>query len=358
MSRLPMSRLRRIALIAAIGLAGLALAVVVAAVIVMQTQWFRDKVRATIVSAVEDATGGVTEIGSFSFDARHLRAQVRDFTIRGLEQPPSPPLFHANLVQVDLKLLSPFRGFVDIAYLLLDTPQANVIVYPDGHTNIPAPKVPAKSGDKTGLETIVDLAIGHFDLRNGSFAFGERKTGLNASGANFRAQLGYNAVNPSYTGEIDISPLRIRTTGNAPLDADIKLPVTALRDRIELANAQFTTPESHIVVSGAMDHLIAPRTSVHLNAQVALDEVRRAAGLTVPLDLAHGPRVLMADITASMDQQTIGIQSARVSLGRTNLEASGNLKQANGGGSAKFNASVDLYESGGCCAWPRVPRGW
>ncbi len=352
-----MTRGKRIALIVLASFAGLVIAVIVAALIVMQTQWFRNTVRAKIVSAVEDATGGTTEIGSFTFDVRHLRAQVRDFTIHGLEQPPSPPLFHANLVQVDLKLLSPFHGFVDLAYLLLDTPQANVIVYPDGHTNIPAPKVQAKSSNKTGLETIVDLAIGKFDLRNGSFTFGMQKTALNARGENFRAQLGYNALNPSYKGEIDISPLHIQSAGNTPLNVDIKLPVTALKDRLELTNAQFTTPESHIVISGAMDHLIAPRTSAHLNAQVALDEVRRAAGLTIPLDLAHGPRVLLADIAATMDQQTIAIQSARITLGRTNLEASGSLKQANGGGGANFNASIDLNELGRLLRVSARPEG-
>ena len=106
---------------------------------------------------------------AFSFDWHHLRAQIRDFTVHGLNAANSQPLFHATLVQVDLKLLSPFRGFVDVAYLLLDTPQARIIVGADGKTNIPAPKIPAKSSNKTGLETIVDLAIGHFDLRNGAY---------------------------------------------------------------------------------------------------------------------------------------------------------------------------------------------
>src|SRR5215472_8609322 len=171
-----MSRIRRIFWIVAASLAGLLLVLFVAGIIIVQTQWFRDMVRTKIVSAVEDATGGTTQIGAFSFDWRHLRAQVREFTIHGLEPAGSQPLFHANLVQVDLKLLSPFRGFVDIAYLLLDTPQARIIVDADGKTNIPAPKIPPKSNNKTGLETIVDLAIGHFDLRNGSLSFADRKT--------------------------------------------------------------------------------------------------------------------------------------------------------------------------------------
>src|SRR5580700_6221583 len=108
-----MTRLRRILRLVAISVAGLLLAAIVAGVIVVRTQWFRDKVRAKIVSAVETATGGTAEIGVFSFDWRHLRAQIRDFTIHGLEQrlrqSIPAPLFHANMVQVDLKLLSPFH---------------------------------------------------------------------------------------------------------------------------------------------------------------------------------------------------------------------------------------------------------
>ncbi len=296
-------------------------------------------------------------IGSFAFEWTHLRAQVRDFTIHGLEPAGSQPLFHANLVQVDLKLLSPFHGFVDIAYLLLDTPQARVLVFPDGSTNIPAPKIKAKSSNKSGLETIVDLAIGHFDLRNGSLAFGDRKTQMNATGANFRAQLGYNALNPSYKGEIDISPLILQTAGNAPLDVNLKLPVAAFKDRLELTGAEVSTPQSHIVVSGAMDHLVDPRVSAHLNAQVAVEEARRAAGLKMPLDLVHGPRVLMADVTASMADSAIRIQSARIGLGRSNIETSGDLKEANGGAGATFNASLDLGEIGTLLRVSARPEG-
>ena len=60
--------------------------------------------------------------------------------LHGLEPADAAPLFRADLLQVDLKLLSPFRGFVDIAYLLVQKPQANIIVGADGHTNVPSPE--------------------------------------------------------------------------------------------------------------------------------------------------------------------------------------------------------------------------
>ncbi len=313
---------------------------VIAALIIVQTDWFRNTVRSKIVTAVEDATGGRAEIGSFSFDWRHLRVQIRNFVLHGLEPADAAPLFRTNLLQVDLKLTSPFSGFADIAYLLADTPQANIIVFPDGKTNIPAPKV-KKPSQKSGLETVVDLAIGKFDLRNGSFAFAERQSDFNASGQNLRAQLAYNPVSTSYSGEVDLSPLFLKTGANQPVHVDVKLPVTLEKDRIAFENAVLSTPESRIVLTGSVEHLADPRMSARINAHVALDEVRRAAGLDLALDTAHAPSVVNADISAAIDENNkINIRNANVTLGNSSLEASGPPD------AIQFNASLALGEIG------------
>ena len=341
-----MTRGRKIVAITAASLAGLAVIVFIAGILIVQTDWFRNMVRGKIVAAVEDATGGKVDIASFNFDWRHLRAQVRGFVVHGLEAPTAAPLLRANLVEIDLKLLSPFRGFVDLAYLLVDTPQANLIVYPDGRTNMPAPKVAPKSNGKTGVESIVNLAIGRFDLRNGALTFADRKSALNASGANLRAQLGYNVLASSYSGEIDIDPLYIQSGGNPPLNVNVKLPVTIEKDKISLANAQLSTPESQIQISGSMDHLIAPRTTAHVNAKVALDEIKRAMGLAMPLNTARGPRFVTADISGSMDDAAIRIQSAHVALGRSDLQASGTLQDTNSTAGVQFRSTLALGEIG------------
>ncbi|MBZ5583731.1 MAG: translocation/assembly module TamB domain-containing protein [Acidobacteriia bacterium] len=358
-----MSRPKKIALIVGGSILGLIVVVFIAGIIIVQTQWFRDTVRNKIVTATEDATGGKVDVGSFSFDWTHLRAVVRNFVIHGLEPPGAAPLFRANLLQVDLKLTSPFHGGVDIAYLLVDTPQADVIVYPDGHTNVPSPKTKSTS-NKNGLQTVVDLAIGRFDLRHGSFTFAERKSALDASGENLRAQLGYNALAPQYTGEIDISPLYVKSGANQPANVNVKLPITLEKDRIALANAQLTTPESEVTVTGSMDHLANPREQAHINARIALDEAKRVAGLNMPLDTARGPRILNADVTASMADNRIQVQSGRVSLGHSAIEAHGTLEtqnnrsqNANFGGTMQFNASLALGEIGRLMRLAAQPEG-
>jgi translocation and assembly module TamB len=132
-------------------LAALIVVVFLAGIAIVRSEWFRNLVREKIVAAVETGTGGRAEIGSFTFDWTHLRAQIRNFVVHGLEPADAAPLLRADLLQVDLKLLSPFRGFVGIGYLLVERPRANVIVYPDGHTNVPSPKVASKS-DKSALD--------------------------------------------------------------------------------------------------------------------------------------------------------------------------------------------------------------
>ena len=78
---------RRIAWFA-IGLVTLLLLLSVAAVLVIQSDWFFNQVRLKLIATIETATGGRVEIGSFHFDWRHLRAEVRDLVI----QAPSLPV--------------------------------------------------------------------------------------------------------------------------------------------------------------------------------------------------------------------------------------------------------------------------
>src|SRR5437868_10217807 len=95
---------RKIVLIGGGSLVALIVILILAGVIIVQTQWFRDTVRNKIISSVEQATGGRTEIGSFSFDWTHLRAVVRDFVLHGTEPATSAPLFRARMLEVDLKI--------------------------------------------------------------------------------------------------------------------------------------------------------------------------------------------------------------------------------------------------------------
>ena len=65
-----MRSLKKIALLSLGGAIALGMALAITALILVQTQWFRDRIRERIVYELENATGGRVELGGFDFDWR------------------------------------------------------------------------------------------------------------------------------------------------------------------------------------------------------------------------------------------------------------------------------------------------
>ena len=82
------------------------LALALSAVLVLRSDWFREKIRQRMVAEVEKATGGRTEIGAFRFDWKQMRAEVDGFVLHGNEPPDAPPLFRGFAIVVGIKIVS------------------------------------------------------------------------------------------------------------------------------------------------------------------------------------------------------------------------------------------------------------
>src|ERR1700722_11940689 len=212
-----MSRALRILRNAAIALCALLVVLTIAGILVVQSAWFQNYVKQTIIASTEDSTGGKVEIGTFHFEWTHMTAVATDFVIHGTEAAGTAPLLRAARVQLDLRLFTSLHHLWDITYLGVNNPQANVIVYLDGHTNIPAPRNKSISS-QTPLETVVDLAIGRFELTNGLIAFAAQRQELNIRGNNLRALLAYNVLSQDYTGKLSLQPIYVVAGRNTPVN--------------------------------------------------------------------------------------------------------------------------------------------
>src|SRR5207253_5322682 len=119
----------------------------------VRSAWFADYVRRRVISVAEESTGGRAELASFSFDWTHLRARVTGFVLHGKEPAGEAPLLRVETIQLRLKLVSAWKREIDLAYLGVERPTANIIVFADGTTNVPQPRIPS---NKPALETVVD----------------------------------------------------------------------------------------------------------------------------------------------------------------------------------------------------------
>jgi translocation and assembly module TamB len=341
-----------------IGIAAAALVVVIflTAIQIVRTGWFRDYVKAKIITATEDGTGGRVEIGSYTFDWIHMRSILTDFVIHGNEPPGAAPYLRASRIQLDLRLFTSIHHLLDVTYLAIDRPEANIIVFADGRTNVPTPKVKSTSNE-TPLETLVNLAVSHFELTNGLVVFGSQKQELNVRGSNLRAQLWYSIPNQGYQGQLSFQPLYVVSGRNAPVTFTVTLPLGFGRDRLDFHGASITTAQSSLLIDGSLENLKNPKISARLNGHVALADLKNAADLPLTID-GRTPAILDFDANTTMVANAIQVTGLRLGLGQSNLEASGTLRDLKNQGALQFKSRLDLGELGRLAMVTARPGGF
>jgi len=314
-----------------IGVLALAAVVLIGAIVVIHTSWFRGFAAQKIVSELEDSTGGRVGIGRFDFDPSTLRATIDNLVIHGRE-----PAGAAPFVRVD-RIAAEFRLPDHISWVEIDRPQVNVMVLPDGMTNIPSPKQQSSS-NTNALQTVVDLAIDRFDLNNGVLAFESERQPLNVRGTNLRTHLLFDHRNRTYGGEISLHPLYVVSGRNTPVSFTITLPITIAGNRIDLRHASISSGASRLSIEASLANLKAPRITAQLNGAIALADLK-SAGLPIAAGVPGRPSQLdlVTDVAASDGRVTVN--AFHVMLGRSSIDASGASSQA-----IRFSSSLDTNE--------------
>jgi translocation and assembly module TamB len=318
-------------------LAALLTVLTLGGIFVAQTDWFRDFVRDKAIEAVEKSTGGKVDLAEFRFDWKNLRATLRGFVLHGTEPAGAEPLFSAREVIVDLRFLSVFRQRkVDVAFLAVDQPRVNLIISADGKTNVPKPDIPEEPDDKTGLETIVDLAIGRFVLTSGTVQVNEQKTPFSGRGEDLRAELVYELIGSRYRGSLSTNPLLLQYANGSRLEVAVNLPVAIGADRIELNGATFKTPNSSLSLTGSVDDMKKPNFVLKANGQLDIPELSAALGRPIR-QRADRPQKVAVEVDGALNDQRLQIASAKFTLGQSNAEASGSFRNV-----ALEDGSLDL----------------
>src|ERR1019366_4237592 len=121
--------------------------------------------RRAIVEQLEKTTGARVELGNFHFAWRSLRARLDKLTLHGREPAGTPPLFHAEQLQVELHLESFWGRKISLGSVEMSHFSAHIRVERDGSTNIPGPKMPVIPG--MPVQRLFDLKIARLRLDDG-----------------------------------------------------------------------------------------------------------------------------------------------------------------------------------------------
>ncbi|MGC2333130.1 MAG: translocation/assembly module TamB domain-containing protein [Candidatus Acidiferrales bacterium] len=253
-----------------------AIGVLSLAVIAFLEFGFADKwIRSEIISQIRERTGARAEIGGFHFNPWRLSVGISDLTVHGLEDPSSPPLFHADRIDAAVRIISLFGRQFALDELTIDKPEVAVRVDKDGRSNIPTPRVRGPS--RPWRATLFELRIGQLAVRDGGVSYNNRRTPLALNGRNLEFTLRYDApanAADAYVGSLEWKQVRLAAKRDVPFRFDVSAKFTLHRDSFELQELVWTGPHSQLNLRADLASFARPDWDFRYRGRISLDDIR------------------------------------------------------------------------------------
>jgi len=264
--------------------AGVGLLAVFAGLWYTTTDSFQAYVRRRLIAELERITGGRAQVGSFHVVPFHMQVEVRDVTVHGTEALEDLPLFHADHLFAEVKVISFLRAQFGFHSLTLDHPVIHVVVAADGRTNLPASES-LRSPENTPVAQLFALSIDHLSVRNGELLWSDRNIPLDFSVDDANVQMDYSFLRGRYESHLSLGKVDTAFDGFRPFSWAATAEVSLGPTFAEIKSFHWTSGRSRIEASGRISDFRNPRVDGDYGIQVDLSE---AAAIARRHDLREG----------------------------------------------------------------------
>ena len=243
------------------------------------TESFRALVRQRLIATLERTTGGRVELGSIHVVPFHFQVEVRELTIHGREGPREIPFAHVNSLMAQVKIWSLLRSEPGLNYVVLDHPVVHIILYSDGTTNQPEPKVKATSSKQT-MEQLFALSISRLEVRRGELIWGNQRMPLDFALRDVSADLSYSLFRGVYEGNVLLGKADSAFGGYRPFAWTAEAHFTLGKSHVQLRSLKATSGRSRLQATGQVENFREPH--VVADYDLSLDLAEAAAILRHP----------------------------------------------------------------------------
>jgi translocation and assembly module TamB len=343
---------------ASIGVASLLVLVILAlAFWYSTTSGFENRVRNIVVAQLEQSTGGRVDLSTLHVNLAQLGIEADNLTIHGKEAPGQIPYFHADKLAVHLKIIDFFAGKIGLSYLGLTRPTIHIIVYPDGSTNQPTPRVTTNTTAASVSTQIFNLAIDQAQLNHGLIILNASKYRFNAQAEKLRANLSYDRLRNHYLGNFAATDILLQRPGSTPVSSRLYIQIDAAPNRLHLDHLTFLSGDSRLNITGNLNNFAHPQFQGHARGSLDLRALDPLTGITgiqsgvlhLQADANGTPASYVVQGTAQLDHliyqplpnQTISLSAqSQLMLTQDEISATAFHAQFTGGGSASGNLQI------------------
>jgi translocation and assembly module TamB len=240
----------------------------------LRSDAFRDLVRRKVIAELELVTGGKVEIQSFNWTLSKLQFEAAGVTIHGLENGDQAPFIHADRIAGQGKIISLFGRQIGLRSLTIDHPVIHFIIYPDGSTNQPMPKI--KEQDTSPIQPLFDMAISRMEINNAELLLNEKKIPFDFSGEGLSGGMNYIASSKDYEGNFTIKVVAAHYPYIEPLHGILELHFFLRPTQVEIKTLKFTVNHSVLEANGTVTNYANPEVHAQYSASLDLAEMGRS----------------------------------------------------------------------------------
>jgi translocation and assembly module TamB len=250
----------------------------------MTTDSFQAFVRSRIVTAMEKATGGRVELGTYHTIPFRLQAEIRGLTIHGTEAADDVPLAHADRVVARIRIISLLETEFGFKSIVLEHPVVHLIVHPDGSTNLPEPKV-QRTSNQSPVEQLFALSIHRLEVRKGEFLWNDQRAPFDFDATDVSADMTYSFLHGRYESSLLLGRVETRFQDYAPFAWMAAAHFNLGKNDVEVSSLKWNSEHSHLEASGRIKDFRHPAIEANYTGNVDLAE---AAAITRQREVRAG----------------------------------------------------------------------
>lgn len=262
---------------------------------------FQNRVRSTLVSTLEESTGGKVDLAAVHFSLWHLAVEADGLVIHGLEAPGQAPYLAADRILVRITLKNFFAHatgstgamkYITLALLHVDKPQVHLIINKDGTTNQPVPRTKSTSTEPV-LDTLLDLQASKVELADGTVLLNDRAIPFDLLANDLGVNVRYIPKTDHYGLTIGISDLRTRMQAMPIAQSRLNVKAELGRKLIAIEHISFDTGKtSHLDANARIENFDNPVWNVQVKGNLEVPQISVLSGFpgltagVLDLDLA------------------------------------------------------------------------
>jgi translocation and assembly module TamB len=224
------------------------------------TDSFQQLVRRRVIASAERLTGGRVELGELHTIPFRLRVEARNLTIHGREASDQAPFLHVDRVQAELKIISLLSTSIGLHSLLLEHPVAHVIVYSDGSTNVPAPKV-SRSSEQGPVEQLISLSVSRIEAQRGELLWEDKKMPFDFDARDLALLLNYSLLRRRYEAHVAVGDIATRFQKYPAFALKVDSSLVLSRGRADISSLTVISGKSEIHFAGQLQDFHNPQLS-------------------------------------------------------------------------------------------------